>query len=156
MAKRARQGSEILAMDFHELEPGDLVMDGLDQRALAHATRAPKERVVGRKALSEAERVGEQRIAHAVDAFEQRQLHAVDLGYRLEVPDLRLPDEGFRGCKIGPSRPSRSEALQRARNPLQNAGEGLLKVHVAPVAKPIGAAIVPPASTGRPQDKRAG
>src|SRR5262245_48246740 len=153
MAKRARQGSEVLAMDFHELEPGDLAMDCLDQRTLAHAASAPQQRVVGGKALSEAERVGEERIAHAVDALEQRQLHAVDVGYRLKAPALGLPDEGLGGGEIGPSRP---EALQRARNPLQNAGEGLLKVHVAPVAKPIGAAIVAPASTGRPQEQRAG
>ena len=156
MGERARQGGEVLAMDFHELEPRDLMMDGLDQRALAHAARAPEQRVVGGEALREAERVGEERIPHAVDALEQRQLHAVDVGYRLKAAALRLPDESLCGGEIGPSRPARSEALQRARNPLQNAGEGLLKVHVAPVAKPIGAAIVAPPSRGPAARRQAG
>ena len=58
-------------MDLDELQPGDLSMRGLDQRALAHAPRAPQERVVGGKAAGEAQRVGKERLARTVDALQQ-------------------------------------------------------------------------------------
>ena len=51
----------------------DAGMDRLDQRALAHAARAPEEHVVGRQAAREALGVLDQDVAHAVDALERRQ-----------------------------------------------------------------------------------
>jgi hypothetical protein len=41
MRQQLRQGRQILAMDLDQLQPLNLAMDGLDQRALAHAAGAP-------------------------------------------------------------------------------------------------------------------
>ena len=49
----------------------DAGVDRLDQRALAHAARAPEEHVVGRQAAGEALGVLEQDVAHPVDALEE-------------------------------------------------------------------------------------
>jgi hypothetical protein len=59
----------------------DRFVDRLDQRALAHAARAPEQRVVGGQAGGEAPRVLEQQIALAGDAGEQREIDAADLGH---------------------------------------------------------------------------
>jgi len=145
-------------MDFDELQPCDLSVHGLDERALAHAPRAPKQRIVGGKAAGEALRVGEQRVARAVDSLEQRKRQAVDLLDRLKVLRLGLPDEGVCGLEVGHFGLARAKALDRPDNPLDKAGERFLKVHVAPVAKAIGAAIVAPPSRDKcpsRDDKRA-
>ncbi len=42
-------------------------MHGLDQRAFAHAARAPEQRIVGRQAVGEAARVFQQRVARWLD-----------------------------------------------------------------------------------------
>jgi len=131
-------------VDFDELQPGDLAMDGLDQRALAHAARAPQKGIVGGKAAGEAKRVGKERIAHAVDTPKQGQGHSIDIAYGLKALGLGLPDKGIRGVEIGPVGFTRSKTLKRPGDPLQKAGKGFLKVHAAPVAKPIWAAIVAP------------
>ena len=59
------------------VDPG---MDGLDERALAHAARAPQQRIVGRQARGEPLGVLEQDVADPVDALEEVQLDPVDLG----------------------------------------------------------------------------
>ncbi len=56
----------------------DRGMRGLDQRRLAHAARAPEQRVVGRQPAREALGILDQHVAHPVDALEQRHLDAVD------------------------------------------------------------------------------
>ena len=62
---------------------------------------------------------------------------------------LGLPDEGVSVLEVGPLGLARAEALDGAGNPLEQAGKGLLKVHVAPVAKAIEVAIVAPPSRGK-------
>ncbi len=70
MVEEAGQRGDVLAMDLDELQPAaDLSMHGLDERALAHAPRAPQERVVGGKPAGETHRVGKERVPHPVDAF---------------------------------------------------------------------------------------
>ena len=80
----------------------DLGVDRLDQRGLAHAARAPEERVVGRQAAREAFGVVRQRVAHAVDAAQKRHLDPVDLG------DGRQPPAG--GCQTKASAAAKSGA----------------------------------------------
>ncbi len=57
----------------------DAGVHGLHQRRLAHAARAPQQRVVGGQAGGEALGVLGQDVAHPVDALEQRQLDAADM-----------------------------------------------------------------------------
>ena len=88
LAKKAhqrRQALDVLAVDLDQLEasgdgrlPVDRGMRGLDQRRLAHAARAPEQRVVGRQAVGEALGVLDQEIAHPVDAAQKRKIDAVD------------------------------------------------------------------------------
>ena len=75
-------------------------MHRLDQRRLAHAARAPQQRVVGRQPAREALGVLDQHVAHAVDALEQRHLDAIDLGDRDEPPPVRMPGERVGGVEI--------------------------------------------------------
>src|SRR4029079_8131610 len=78
--EQSREVSDVLAMDLDEGERAsplgvDLAMDRLDQRALAHAARAPEESVVGRPAGREAAGVVEQDVAHPIDADQERERH---------------------------------------------------------------------------------
>ena len=75
----------------------------LDQRRLAHAARAPEQRVVGRQAAREALGVLDQNVAHPVDALEQRHLDAVD---------ARAPARAAaaRGCQTKASAAAKSGA----------------------------------------------
>ena len=85
------QRLDVLAVDLDQLERRgrsacvEAGMDRLDQRALAHAARAPQQRVVGRQAAREALGVLEQDVAQPVDALEQVDLDPVDLGDRLQA-----------------------------------------------------------------------
>ena len=75
------QGLDVLPRDLDQdqpLEPGlaqrvDMGVHRLDQRRLAHAARAPEQRVVGAVAARELQRVGEEDVADVVDALEQRE-----------------------------------------------------------------------------------
>jgi len=83
-------------------------------------------------------------------------LSTISLLDRLKVLRLGLPDEGVCGLEVGYFGRARAKALDRPGNPLDEAGK--LKVHVAPVAKAIGAAIVAPPSRDKcpsRDDKRA-
>ena len=122
-------------MDLDEFEPRDLAVHGLDQRALAHAARAPKQRIVGGKPARESRGVGEQRIARGVDALEQRERHAVDGSDRQEALRLGLPDKGIACGEIGPLGLARTKPLDGAGDPLEKAGKGFLKVHVGPLQR---------------------
>ena len=62
--------------------PAHLGVRRLDQRRLAHAARAPQQRVVGGQAAGEAARVVEQLLGGAVDALEQAERLAVDVRRR--------------------------------------------------------------------------
>ena len=87
----------------------------------------------------------------AGNALEQRQRHAVDVRDGQESSGLGLPNEGVAADKIWRHGLARAETLDRPGNALEQAGKRFLKVHVAPVAKTIEAAIVAPPSRG---DKR--
>ena len=91
----------------------DRGMHRLDQRRLAHAARAPEQRIVGRQAAREALGILHQRVAHAVDALEQRHLHAVDARDRNQPRALGMPDEGVGAAEIGHCGWTRREPLQR-------------------------------------------
>ena len=88
-------------------------MRGFDQRRLAHAARAPQQRVVGRQARGEALGVLDQHVAHAVDALEQRHVDAVDARHRREPAPVGMPDEGIGGGEIGRGRRLRRQPLER-------------------------------------------
>ena len=94
-------------MDLDELEIGlglgaaepqlaaHLGVRRLHQRRLAHAARAPQQRVVGGQAQGEAARVVEQLLGRAVDALEQAERLAVDVRHGQEAFGRGLPDEGL-------------------------------------------------------------
>src|SRR5690606_11711919 len=70
--KQAGQAVDVLAVDLDQRERVwallvDPPVNCLDQRALAHAARAPQERVVGRPTGGEALRVVEQDVAYPLD-----------------------------------------------------------------------------------------
>ena len=73
-------------------------MRGLDQRGLAHAARAPQQRVVGGQAVGEALGVLDQDVAHPVDALEQAEVDPADARHRRQPP-VRVPDKGVRGAE---------------------------------------------------------
>jgi hypothetical protein len=149
MAEEARQRGDVLAMDLDELQPTDLAMHGLDQRALAHAPRAPQERVVGGKAAGEALRIGKERVAHPADALQERKRQAIDVLDGEKAFRLGLPNEGVVAFEVGRIRLAWGKTLDRPGNPLDKPRNRLLKVHVAPVAKAIEVAIVAPPSRDR-------
>ena len=62
----------------------DQMMRRLDQRALAHAARAPQQGVVGGQPLGKAARVLDQDVAREVDPLEQADIDPVDPGYWLQ------------------------------------------------------------------------
>ncbi len=119
-------------MDLDQLQPSlaaDLArenvgMNGLDQRRLAHAARAPEQGVVGRQALGEPLGVGGELVADAVDALEQRQVDAVDLLHRVERAARGAPDESVGGVEIGGGRRRRRKAVER----VGDAGEKVVLV----------------------------
>ncbi len=104
-AEEIGQRLDILAVDFDELQaaadPRQRAMHGFDQRGLAHAARAPEQRIVGRKPAGEALGVGEENVALEIDAFKQAQIDAIDLCDRMKHRPGRAPDEGFGGRKSG-------------------------------------------------------
>src|ERR1700682_4503380 len=83
-----RQGLDVLAVNFDELQglfrrlvhPG---MHRLDQRALAHAARAPEKNVVRRESAGESLGILEKKITNPVDPFEKTKLYPIDFGDRL-------------------------------------------------------------------------
>ena len=99
----------------------DRRMRGFDQRRLAHAARAPQQRVVRRQAAREALGVLDQKIAHPIDAFEQRHLDPVDARDRGEALPFGMPDKGVGGRKIGLCRRRRRQPFQRVGDPLKDA-----------------------------------
>ena len=124
-----RQRLDILAVNLDQLQAiGRLAIDidagmrRLDQRRLAHAARAPQQRVVGGISVGEAFGVLEQDVAHPVDALEQAEIDAVDARDRRQPP-IRVPDEGIgafqhigaRGFGRGGGKAGR-DGLQRARD----------------------------------------
>jgi hypothetical protein len=132
-----RQALDILAVDFDELERAasavvrergvDRGVRGLDQRRLAHAARAPQQRVVGGQAFGEALGIFHQHVAHAVDALEQRHLDAVDAFDRRQPPAVGVPDESVRAGKIGEGGVARRQPLKRRGDAFQHrAGGGRL------------------------------
>ncbi len=83
---QVRQALDVLAVDLDELQqPGvgaeariDRGVGRLDERRLAHAPRAPQQRIVGGQPLGEALGVLHQDVAHPVDALQKRHVDAVD------------------------------------------------------------------------------
>ena len=129
---QVRQALDVLAVDLDQLErPAPAVaresgidrgVRGLHQRRLAHAARAPQQRVVGGQALGEALGVFHQHVAHALDALEQRHLDAVDAFDRRQPPAVRMPDEGVGGGEVGRRHLPRRQPLQRGGDALQQSG----------------------------------
>ena len=127
-----RQALDVLAVDLDQLQPvGRLAVDidagmrRLHQRRLAHAARAPQQRVVGGQAVGEALGVLDQDVAHPVDALEQAEIDAADARHRRQ-PAVRMPDEGVGAAeRIGRAggrrgrRQVRRDGFERARDPLR-------------------------------------
>ena len=89
-------------------------MHRLDQRAFAHAARAPQQRIVGGQPVGETARVGEQGVALIFDRLEQRRAMLATWATGDQPAQVRLPDKGvaFFGqrCRAGPAGASRSSA----------------------------------------------
>ena len=107
-------------MDLDQLEAaGDalLAVDRgvrrLDQRRLAHAARAPQQRIVGGERAGEAAGVLDQEIAHPVDAAQERDVDPVDALNRRQRAAVGAPDERFRRVEIGRGRGRRREPVER-------------------------------------------
>ena len=122
------QALDILAVNFDQLERmlalgGERHVDGglrgFDERRLAHAARAPQQRIVGRQAIGKTLGVLDQHVADPVDALEQRHLDAVDARHR-HKPSVGVPDESVGGGQIGLFAALRREALERVGDSLQN------------------------------------
>ena len=88
-------------------------VDGLHDRALARAARAPQQRVVGRQALGEAPRVLEQGLLLAVDAHQQVETDAVDLGHCFQPMAGGVPDIGFGRRDVGAGGGGWGEPVER-------------------------------------------
>jgi hypothetical protein len=122
-------------VDFDELQrrartvAGNLAMNRLDQRTLAHAAGAPEQRIVGRQSFGEARGVLQQRIAHPVDALEQPERQAINFGDGQEGRRLRLPDKGLGLVKIGLLRRWRGEPFQGSRDAFDKPANRFLEVH---------------------------
>ena len=101
MAEEAGQGVDVLPVDLDQLQAREAAVNGLDQRALAHAACAPQERVIGGKAPGETLGIRQEHVAAAVDALEERQRHPIDRPDRQKGPGVRLENEGIGGLKVG-------------------------------------------------------
>ena len=133
MRQAARQTGDILAVDFDELQriaPAraaallHLRMHRLDQRAFAHAARAPEQRIVGRKPAREILRVRKQRAGHPVHRLQQPDGHPVDMRHGQEPVLFRKPRKRVRRGEIRHGRRRRRQALQRFGNAEQCGLEG--------------------------------
>src|SRR5882757_4685840 len=120
-AEQRRQRGDVLAVDLDQRQrsrrPAHLAVhvgvDGLHDRALAGAARAPQQRVVGRQPLGETPRVLEQGLLLAVDAHQQVELDPVDLGDGFHAVAGRMPDIGFGRCDVGTCGGGRGEPVER-------------------------------------------
>ena len=88
-------------------------MDGLHDRTLARAARAPQQGVVGRQALGEALRVFQQGGFLMVDALQELDRHAIDLGHGFQPVPGGVPDIGLGGGDVGACRRRRSQPVER-------------------------------------------
>ena len=118
---QGRQALDVLAMNLDQLQAiGRLAVDidagmrRLDQRRLAHAARAPEQRVVGGQAVGEAFGVLDQDVAHPVDPLEQAEIDAADARHRRQ-PSVGMPDEGVGGCQTTQAPSAEGEAAERWR-----------------------------------------
>ncbi len=127
----------------------DRGMHRLDQRALAHAARAPQQRVVGGQPVGEAPRVGEQDVAHPVDPAQQPDLDAADLrrparaSRRRHARQRRRRRRDRSAAAAGGARRSSASAMRRSRAAIRDRssgsatgwlGKGRGRYHVACVA----------------------
>jgi hypothetical protein len=60
-------------VDLNQLESGEGGVDGLDQGALARASRAPKKGIIAGQALGKSLRIGLEAVAVPINAFQQAQ-----------------------------------------------------------------------------------
>ena len=121
-AHQRRQALDVLAMDLDQLEAaGDALlavdrgMRRLDQRRLAHAARAPQQRIIGGQGAREAAGVFDQEVAHPVDAAQERDVDPVDAQNGRQRAAVGAPDERFRRVEIGRGRWRRARAAQARR-----------------------------------------
>ena len=119
MRSRCGQAVDILAMNFDQHQPVrcftaaiDFFMHRFDQAGLAHAARAPQQRIVGGKAGGEMPCVGQQGVTLVLHAFQQAQIDMGDMRHGDQPALRRLPDKGVAlGQLAGDG--SRRQPLQR-------------------------------------------
>ena len=104
-------------------------MDRLDQRALAHAARAPEQGVVGGQAVGEALCIRMQGVALAFDTLQQFDVDAVDRRHRHQPVALGMPDEGIGGIDVVGARRLWREALQGVGDTVQQRFEARVRDH---------------------------
>ena len=121
------QAGDILAMHLDQHQTAVALVFGvergmhrLDQRAFAHAARAPEQRIVGGQAPAETFGVGEQRVALAFHALEQGEVYAGDLGHGNQAALQRLPDIGIAPAGQAFAQRRRRLPLQRLDDPRQD------------------------------------
>ena len=141
-------------MDLDQFQaPRDLALSvdrgvrSLDQRRLAHAARAPEQRIVGGKGAREALGVLDQKVAHPVDPAQERDIDAVDVRNRRKGARVGAPDEGLGRVEIGFVRGSGREAIERLGDAAEEVGlalerrQGMIQFEGGgPVALPQGGA----------------
>ena len=126
-----RQALDVLAVDLDQFEaPRDLALAvdrgvrRLDQRRLAHAARAPQQRIVGGKSAGEALGVLDQKVAHPVDPAQERDIDAVDARNGREGACVGAPHESLGRVEVGLRR-------SRGREPVERLGDAAEEVGLA-------------------------
>ena len=101
-AHQGREGVEVLPRDLDQHQPlktlafGNVAVDGFHQRTLAHAARAPKQRIIGAMAAGKLLGVAQKNILHGVDTLEHGERHAADTRHRHQNPGITVPVKGVR------------------------------------------------------------
>ena len=103
--------------------PGRFAVDRgvhrLDQRALAHAARAPQQHVVGRQPAREPPGVLQQDVAHPVDAAQAAPIATRLTSRPAPAGPVGVPDEGVGGRRDRRRRGGGREPLERLGDPVE-------------------------------------
>ena len=122
---QAGQALDVLAVDLDQLQPVgllavdvDIGVSGLHQRRLAHAARAPQQRVVRGQPVGKALGVFDQDVPHPVDAFGESRPSGCQTKASAEPNDLGVAAAG-EAAERWPAMASSAVAIRSAVAPLR-------------------------------------